>query len=48
MGSIDEVELIIELEEEFGLSLLDDETERVQSIGDAIRYIEKRRRERGE
>lgn len=42
--SLDTVELIMELEEEFDLSVPDDEAERIQTVGDVIRYIEERRR----
>jgi acyl carrier protein len=37
--SLDHVELIMELEEEFGLTIPDEEAERIQTIGDAIRYF---------
>jgi acyl carrier protein len=38
--SLDNVELIMALEEEFGLEVPDDEAEKLQSVGDVIRYIE--------
>lgn len=47
--SLDEVELLMELQEEFGISIPDDVAERIQTLGDAIRYIEaKLREQRGE
>ncbi|MCK9316127.1 MAG: acyl carrier protein [Verrucomicrobia bacterium] len=38
--SLDNVELIMALEEEFGLEVPDEEAEKLQSVGDVIRYIE--------
>ncbi|HQC42193.1 MAG TPA: acyl carrier protein [Verrucomicrobiota bacterium] len=38
--SLDNVELIMALEEEFGLEVPDDEAEKLQSVGDVIKYIE--------
>ena len=38
--SLDNVELIMALEEEFGLGVPDEEAEKLQSVGDVIRYIE--------
>ena len=45
--SLDMVELVMEFEEEFDVSIPDDIAERFQTVGDAIRYIEKQRRKRG-
>ncbi|HVU86200.1 MAG TPA: acyl carrier protein [Pirellulales bacterium] len=42
--SLDQVELIMELEEEFDLDIPDEAAVRITTIGDAIRYIEERRR----
>lgn len=39
--SLDLVELVMELEEEFGVSIPDEEAEKIQTIGDAINYVEK-------
>ena len=38
--SLDTVELIMELEKEFGLSIPDDQAEKISTVGDAIAYIE--------
>ena len=38
--SLDTVELIMEFEEEFGISIPDDQAEKIQTVGDAISYIE--------
>ena len=38
--SLDTVELIMEFEKEFGLSIPDDKAEKIVTVGDAINYIE--------
>ncbi|MFM8470906.1 MAG: acyl carrier protein [Limisphaerales bacterium] len=38
--SLDTVELIMALEEEFGIEVPDEEAEKLVSVGDVIRYIE--------
>lgn len=38
--SLDAVELIMEFEKEFSLSIPDEQTERIRTVGDAVRYIE--------
>ena len=38
--SLDTVELIMEFEKEFGISIPDDHAEKIQTVGDAISYIE--------
>ena len=38
--SLDTVELIMEFEKEFGISIPDDKAERITTVGDAIAYIE--------
>ncbi|MBG88095.1 MAG: acyl carrier protein [Verrucomicrobiales bacterium] len=38
--SLDTVELIMGLEEEFGIEVPDEEAEKLISVGDVIRYIE--------
>ena len=40
--SLDIVELVMAIEEEFDLEIPDDEAERIQSIQDAINYVEER------
>ncbi|KAA8788973.1 acyl carrier protein [Lactobacillus crispatus] len=37
--SIDLVEFILQLEDEFGAEIPDDEAEKIKTIGDAISYI---------
>ncbi len=38
--SLDTVELIMEFEKEFDLSIPDEEAEKIQTVGDAITYLE--------
>ena len=38
--SLDLVELIMSLEEEFGMEISDEEAERIKTVGDAAEYIE--------
>ena len=38
--SLDTVELIMEFEKEFGVSIPDDKAEEIRTVGDAIAYIE--------
>ena len=38
--SLDTVELIMEFEKEFGISIPDDQAEKITTVGDAITYIE--------
>ena len=39
--SLDTVDLIMEFEKEFGIKIPDEEAEKIQTVGDAIAYIEK-------
>ena len=39
--SLDTVDLIMEFEKEFGIIIPDEEAEKIQTVGDAISYIEK-------
>lgn len=39
--SLDTVELIMEFEKEFGVTIPDEDTEKIVNVGDAISYIEK-------
>ena len=41
--SLDTVELVMELEEEFNINIPDDEAEKIQTVGQAIDYIERAR-----
>lgn len=38
--SLDTVELIMEFEKEFGITIPEDKAEGIQTVGDAISYIE--------
>ena len=38
--SLDTVELIMEFEKEFGISIPDEDAEKITTVGDAIAYIE--------
>jgi acyl carrier protein len=38
--SLDTVELIMEFEKEFGISIPDDQAEKITTVGEAIAYIE--------
>ena len=39
--SLDTVELIMEFEKEFGISIPDDQGDNIGTVGDAVAYIEK-------
>ena len=39
--SLDQVELIMAMEEEFGISISDEEAETIATVKDAIAYVEK-------
>ena len=39
--SLDTVELIMEFEKEFKLSIPDEQAEQIQTVGDAVAYLEK-------
>ena len=38
--SLDTVELIMEFEKEFGITIPDDNAEKISTVGDAIAYVE--------
>ena len=38
--SLDTVELIMEFEKEFDISIPDDQAEKIGTVGDAVKYIE--------
>jgi acyl carrier protein len=40
--SLDLVELVMGMEEEFGIEITDEEAERIQTVQDAINFIEER------
>ena len=37
--SLDVVELVMELEDEFGMEISDDDAEKIATVGDAVNYI---------
>ncbi len=39
--SLDTVELIMEFEKEFDVTIPDDDAENIQTVGDAVSYLEK-------
>ena len=39
--SLDTVELIMEFEKEFGISIPDEDTQKISTVGDVVAYIEK-------
>ena len=39
--SLDKVEFIMDVEKEFGISIPDEEAEKLTSVGDVINYVEK-------
>jgi acyl carrier protein len=45
--SLDIVELVMELEEEFEITIPDDEAEKIKTVGQAIDYIEIKLKEKG-
>ncbi len=40
--SLDTVELVMALEEEFGIEIPDEDAEKITSVGDAVKYIEEK------
>ena len=42
--SLDTVELVMEFEEEFDITIPDEEAEKIQTVGQAIQYIEEHTR----
>ena len=38
--SLDTVELVMALEEEFGIEIPDEDAEKIATVGDAVKYIE--------
>ena len=41
-NSLDLVELIMSLEEEFGTEISDEDAEKIRTVGDAVEYIDER------
>jgi len=46
--SLDTVEFVMAMEEEFDINIPEEDAQNIKTVADAIRYIEKRRQERGE
>ena len=46
--SLDQVELVMSLEEEFGAEIRDEDADRLNTVGDAIAYIEERLADKAE
>ena len=42
--SLDQVELVMALEEEFGADIPDEDAEKLTTVGDAIKYIEEKQK----
>ncbi len=40
--SLDTVELVMALEDEFGMEIPDEDAEKITTVGDAIKYIEEK------
>lgn len=40
--SLDTVELVMALEEEFGIEIPDEDAEKMTSVGEAVRYVEEK------
>ncbi len=40
--SLDTVELVMALEEEFGIEIPDEDAEKISTVGDAIKYIKEK------
>ncbi len=45
--SLDIVELVMELEEEFDIQIPDDQAEKIKTVGEAVDFIEARQKEKG-
>ena len=40
--SLDTVELVMEFEDEFGINIPDEDAEKIQTVGDAVKYIQEK------
>ncbi|MBI4335263.1 MAG: acyl carrier protein [Candidatus Omnitrophica bacterium] len=45
--SLDTVELVMALEEEFGIEIPDEDAEKMATVGDAMKYIEEKAKIKG-
>ena len=46
--SLDIVELVMELEDEFNVNIPDEDAEKIQTVGDAVKYIKEHTQKNGE
>ncbi len=46
--SLDIVEIVMELEDEFDVSIPDEDAEKIQTVGDAVKYIKEHTQKNGE
>ena len=46
--SLDMAELVIDLEEEFSLSISDEEAQKIETVGQAIKYIEDKQQQQAQ
>lgn len=44
--SLDTVELVMAFEEEFGIEIPDEDAEKIRTVGDALKYIEEKSKEK--
>ncbi len=44
--SLDTVELVMDFEEKFGVEIPDEDAEKIRTVGDAIRYLEEKLKEK--
>ena len=40
--SLDRVELIMEIEDEFGIAIPEEEAEKIATVGDAVKFVEEK------
>jgi acyl carrier protein len=45
--SLDIVELVMEFEDEFKITIPDEDYEKIKTVGDAVRYIQEKTQEKG-
>lgn len=46
--SLDIVEMVMKLEEEFGITIPDEDVEKIRTVGEAVAYVEQRLKEKAE
>jgi len=42
--SLDMAELVIDMEEEFGIQITDEEAQKIETVGQAVKYIEEHKK----